>query len=481
MAKKLRKKAKRTIRRAKRIVRRRIVRRVKSRKARKPNRKPRAVKKSRATVKSIQPLLERPIFKTRIKVIGIGGGGGSIVSEISRSLKKASFIVADTDIRAMKKKSGIKYFYFGQSQTHGLGTGMNPELAKEAAEKEKERISKLLEGQDIVILVASLGGGLGSGAAPIFAEISRNLNNVTLGIFTLPFRFEGKKKAKISQKALLNLKEHLNAVIPISNEKIFKIIDEKTSITEAFSLVNKNLIGSLESLIDLIYNPGLINIDFADLRTILKGRGMTAFLNTAEASGKNRADQTIDKILSNPLFNSNIRAEKILFNIAGGSNLGMVEVEKISKAISDINPKAKIIFGISKNQKGKNRIKTTLLITGPSHSLAEPKPEEKTQEQPAKIAIKHSEKGKDKKIPPKRGKETPSAKIIKKKAKKPGFNLPFVKTSIPIKVETQPKKETIRRTALEVKKNQEIEGNKKLSQEAEWEIPAFLRRMKLKS
>ena len=247
MAKKLRKKAKRTVRRAKRVVRRRIVRRVKSRKARKPNRKPRAVKKSRATVKSIQPLLERPIFKTRIKVIGIGGGGGSIVSEISRSLKKASFIVADTDIRAMKKKSGIKYFYFGQSQTHGLGTGMNPELAKEAAEKEKERISKLLEGQDIVILVASLGGGLGSGAAPIFAEISRNLNNVTLGIFTLPFRFEGKKKAKISQKALLNLKEHLNAVIPISNEKIFKIIDEKTSITEAFSLDKKNLIGSLES------------------------------------------------------------------------------------------------------------------------------------------------------------------------------------------------------------------------------------------
>jgi len=406
----------------------------------------------------------KAIFKPKIRVIGIGGGGSSIVSEIGRSLEKASFVVVDTDVRAMKRKTGLKYFYFGESVTHGLGTGMNPDLAKQAAEQERERIAKLLEGQDIIILIASLGGGLGSGAAPVFAEISRNLNNVTLGIFTLPFRFEGKKKAKISHKAVQDLKEHLNAVITIPNEKIFKIIDEKTSITEAFSLVNKNLIESLESLIDLIYNPGLINIDFADLRTILKGRGMMAFLNTAEASGKSRAEQIVEKVLNNPLFNNNIKAEKILFNISGGNNLSMVEVEKISRSIAELNPKAKIIFGISKNQKAKNRIKTTLLITGPSYVLETPVASAVPIKISKKIVTKHK----------------------KNKKKKPSFKIPFVKKPISITINSSPektvdKKEMIRRTALEVKKAEEIEEKRRLNQEAEWEIPAFLRRMRFKA
>ncbi|MBU3934765.1 cell division FtsZ family protein [Patescibacteria group bacterium] len=413
------------------------------------------------------------VFKPKIKVIGIGGGGGSIVSEIGKTLEKTSFVIVDTDIRAIKKKPGIKYFYFGEALTHGLGTGMNPDLAKEAAEKEKERIAKLLEGQDIVILVASLGGGLGSGASPVFAEISRSLDNVTLGIFTLPFKFEGKKKAKIGQRALQNLKEHVNALVTIPNERIFKIIDEKTSITEAFSLVNKNLIASLESLIDLIYNPGLINIDFADLRTILKGRGMMAFLNSVEASGKARADEIVDKILKNPLFNNNIKAEKILFNIAGGNSLGMVEVERISKQIADLNPQAKIIFGISRNLKAKNRIKTTLLITGPSLSVAV-KPETEK-----KIPVKAEKKKKELEV----------VKTKKVKAKKKELKTASVKNSIPITVGTlldQPtekkeKKAMIRRTALEAKKVQEIEENKRLDQEAEWEIPAFLRKMRFKA
>lgn len=497
-------------RRAKKIKR---VRRIKPRRPRVSRKKERSVKKihpvksprgrisrkaklfNRARkVKKVSPKPQdfdfstKSIFKPKIRVIGIGGGGSSIVSEIGRSLEKASFVVVDTDIRAMKKKPGLKYFYFGESVTHGLGTGMNPELAKKAAEQERERITKLLEGQDIIILIASLGGGLGSGATPVFAEISRNLNNLTLGIFTLPFRFEGKKKAKISHKAVQNLKEHLNAVITIPNEKIFKIIDEKTSITEAFSLVNKNLIESLESLIDLIYNPGLINIDFADLRTILKGRGMMAFLNTAEASGKVRAEGIVDKILNNPLFNSNIKAEKILFNIAGGNNLSMVEVEKISRSIAELNPKAKIIFGISKNQKSKNKIKTTLLITGPSCVLETPKSKEKPLKKPVHVVSATTSKtlrGVDRKK--KKSRKKPSvSKTTKNKEKKSGLIIPFVKNSIPITIGASSekavnKKEMIRRTALEVKRVQEIEESKKLNQEAEWEIPAFLRRMKFKA
>ena len=173
-------------------------------------------------------------FKAKIKVIGIGGGGGSIVSEISRSLHKATFTIADTDVRAFKKKTGIKYFLFGQELTHGLGTGLNTELAKSAAENEKEKIAKLFENQDIVIFVACLGGGLGSGATQIFAEVAKNFNGITFGIFTLPFKFEGKNKYKIAYKSLNNLRKLLNVSITIPNERIFKIIKSDTSITNAF-------------------------------------------------------------------------------------------------------------------------------------------------------------------------------------------------------------------------------------------------------
>src|SRR3989344_3262178 len=307
-------------------------------------------------------------FKAKIKVIGIGGGGGSIVSEISRSLHKATFTIADTDVRAFKKKTGIKYFLFGQELTHGLGTGLNTELAKSAAENEKEKIAKLFENQDIVIFVACLGGGLGSGATQIFSEVAKNFNGITVGIITLPFKFEGKNKYKIAYKSLNNLRKLLNVSITIPNERIFKIIKSDTSITNAFSIVNKSLIESLESLIDLIYNPGIINIDFADLRTILKGDGNTAFLNTVWAQGKDRAEKVSNEILNNILCqNNNFTAENILFNILGSDNLGMFEVDTISRAISQKNPKAKIIFGISKNPSLKNKIKATLLMTGPSN------------------------------------------------------------------------------------------------------------------
>lgn len=478
--------AKKVLKKTKKIKKAKKVKAVKRRRKIKKRKTVMRIKKAKRAKKvSTKPqdfdFSTNAIFRPKIRVIGIGGGGGSIVSEIGRSLEKASFVIADTDIRAMKNKSGIKYFYFGEDVTHGLGTGMNPELACEAAEKEKEKIEKLLKGQDIIILVSSLGGGLGSGAAPVFAELSQKLGNVTLGIFTLPFRFEGKKKSKISSKAIQHIREHLNALITISNERIFKIIDEKTPITEAFSLVNKNLIESLESLIDLIYNPGLINIDFADIRTILRGRGMMAFLNTAEAVGKNRSEEIVQKILNNPLYSSNIKAEKMLFNISGGNNLSMVEVEKISKSISELNPKAKIIFGISKNAKSKNKIKTTLLITGPSF-ISKPEPIKEKKDMSVAKTDKKEEKAqpikKENKIKPKENK--------KKQTRKRQLHIPIIKTSIPIAVsaqvdKTEIKKEMIRRNALEVKKAEELEENKKSSQEAEWEIPAFLRRVRFKA
>lgn len=429
------------------------------------------LRKKIIAIKSVKKEIET-LFRAKIKVVGIGGGGGSIVSEIGRSLNKASFVIADTDIRALKKKAGIKYFWFGEEFTHGLGTGVNPEIAKEAAEAEKEKIADLFRDQDIVILIASLGGGLGSGATQVFAQAAKSFGGITLGIFTLPFRFEGKNKSRIAQKALKELKSSLNVSITIPNERIFKIIDSNTSITEAFSTVNKNLIESLESLIDLIYNPGLINIDFADLRTILNGNGNFAFLNTVQASGKDRAEETVEKILINPLYqNNNFIAEKILFNISGGANLNMFEVEKISKSIAELNPKAKIIFGISKNTKAKNKIKTTLLMTGPG----------KVTKTVKKIIV-------IKKVAPvligkKAQKKKKPAKILSDSNLVPVFNKSQIlaetasKLSIVEPVNIQVKK-NIRRNALEIKKAEAIEQDKRLLQEEEWEVPAFLRRVK---
>lgn len=410
------------------------------------------------------------LFKARIKVVGIGGGGGSIVSEIGKSLEKATFVVADTDIRAMKKKAGIKYFLFGQEVTRGLGTGANPDLARESALKEQEKIKSLFKDQDIVILIASLGGGLGSGATEIFAKMASSFGAITLGIFTLPFKFEGKNKARIATKALKELRENLNVSITIPNERIFKIIDQNTPITQAFSIVNKNLIDSLESLIDLIYNPGLINIDFADLRTILRGKGSLAFLNTVEESGKNRAEQIAKKILINPLYQSSLfEAEKILFNISGPANMSMFEVEKISNGISLVNPKAKIIFGISKNSKSKNKIKTTLLMTG-SGLEKEILPVKVNPPEKVVSKIENSVK-----LPVK-----PSVPVARKVDKVESSGVIDKKLNI-VQVLDKPAKKTIRRSALDVKKAEEAEESKRLAQEEEWEIPAFLRRVKFKS
>lgn len=475
------------------------------------------------TKKKIKHVLKAPslfpaesLFKAKIKVIGIGGGGGSIVSEIGRSLEKATFVIADTDIRALKKKSGIKYFWFGQELTHGLGTGVNIDLAKQAAESAKEKISAYFKDQDIVIFVASLGGGLGSGATQIFADAAREFGGITFGIFTMPFKFEGKNKQRIALNALKALKKSLNVSLVIPNERIFKIIDENTPILNAFSTVNKSLMGSLESLIDLIYNPGIINIDFADLRTILRGRGNSAFLNTIEESGKDRVEKTCANIFKNPLLqNSGFTAEKILFNIAGAENLSMFEVEKISSHISNLNPKSKIIFGISKNSKLKSKIKTTILMTGgqveedvitkkePVIIAAKPQIEEvskkevendkKDVKKPGK-SDKIKQKPKDTKKSFKKEKKRPA---IKKKPKPvsslPVFEVPIPlgdKTKVlPVPVSNQRKaevilsstKKAIRRSGLEIRKEEELKEKRKMDQEKEWEIPAFLRKIKFKS
>jgi cell division protein FtsZ len=466
------------------------------------------------------------VKKTKIMVVGVGGGGGAIVSEIASRMQKASFTVANTDLQALRATSRKTVrFPFGQNFTRGLGTGMDAELGREAALADKERIKKLLEDQDFCIIVACLGGGTGSGAAPVFAKISKSLGNITYGIFTLPFKFEGERKMEIAKESLKRVRTHLNAMTFIPNERIFQIIDKATPLKGAFSAINRKLTESLEGLIETIYEPGLINIDFADFKTILQGRGRLAFLNTVEMQRKgSSAKDLIVKVLNSPLSPYGIRGAKgVLFNIAGEKKLSLSEVSQISKTISELaNPEAKIIFGISQSKKYSDVIKTTLLASGCGAKIFPPvkikkkvskrRGEKKVvRKKKTSVVKKKRRRKKIKKVVRKRRKKIsqktkPEKKPLKKKRM---FNLfkrkkkrrkkakikvvEKTKKKLPEKIKIKVLKELpspftkkvekanaggekIRKNAVQIKKEAEEEEKEILEKEKFWEAPAFLRK-----
>jgi len=426
---------------------------------------------------------QETVHKTRVRVIGIGGGGGSIVSEIVSRIKKADFVVANTDVKALRAIRKVKRFQFGQNLTKGLGTGMNIEVGEAAAQEDKEKIQKLFEGQDICIIVSSFGGGAGSGATPVFAKISKNTGCLTYGIFTMPFEFEGERKMEIAKEAIKKIRPHLNAFSIIPNERIFKIIDKNTPLKDALSAINERLAENLGGLIGMIYIPGLINIDFADLKTILSGRGRLAYLNTIEIAESEKED-AIRKVISSPLYPYTIKGAKgILYNIIGDKFLQLSEVSKFSKIISDsVNKNAKIIFGIGQNPKKKGEIKMTLLATGcvTKGVVGGVK----------KILVKKRKRRK-KIIKKEDQPKVEQPKIEKPKIKKPKIQkvkkkiTPIVKKPIPQKViptsslpsQTQNFGDVkVRRNALQVKKAIEQEEKELLAKEKIWETPAILRK-----
>jgi len=438
--------------------------------------------------------------KIKIRVIGLGGGGSSIVSELASRMKKISFVVANTDNRALRiaSKKTI-HFQFGTELTKGLGTGMNPDLGREAATVDKEKIKKLLEGYDFCIIVASLGGGTGSGAAPVFSKISKELGNVTYGIFTLPFQFEGEKKMEIARQALSKLKSKLDIFSVIPNERIFQIIDKKTPLKSALSIINNSLAEGLEGLIDMIYTPGLINIDFADFKTILsdpiigpkKTIGKLAYLNTVSISHKkDTTKDLIENILYNPLYPYTINgADGVLLNIGGEKNLTLTEVNRVLKTISGLSDKdAKIIFGVAQGKKYSGVIKTTLMAVGckakmfPSINkpLAKEKkalsifsPENKTE---AKKPVKKKRAIKAKEDANAKKKEVVGkAKKIKISVKKK--EAPVDKSNVKIPVVVKEADDVkVRKNALQIRKEMEEEEKEILEREKLWETPAFLRR-----
>jgi cell division protein FtsZ len=315
---------------------------------------------------------ESSLREIKVRVIGVGGGGGSIVSGISSNIKKVLFSAVNTDVHALDeitKKKKIKGVVFGKSLTGGLGTGMDQKLGRDAAVHDIEEVKKLFKDQDIVIFVASLGGGTGTGAMPIFSQTAKEMGCLVYGVFTLPFSFEGEKKTKIAKDAIRESSPHLHAITVMPNEKIFAVVDKNTPLKEALMIMNKTLADSLEGLVETIYETGLINIDFADVRTVLenrKGERKLTYLNSIEGTLEEGAEEIVKRAISNPLYPYPInKTTGILFNIIGGKDIGLTDISSISESIAKhTEDDAKIIIGIMQKAKYKNKVKVSLLATG---------------------------------------------------------------------------------------------------------------------
>ena len=438
------------------------------------------------------------VRRTKIRLIGIGGGAGSVVSELASNVKKVDFVAVNTDAKSLNALTRkVKHFQFGQNVTKNLGTGMHDELGEMAALEDKEKIKKLFEGQDLCLVVACLGGGTSSGATPVFVKIAKSLGIPTYGIFTMPFNFEGERKREMASRALEKIRQNLNVFSIIPNERIFQVIDKNTPLKGALSAMNKKMAENLESLIEMIHLPGLINIDFADLRTVLHGRGRIAYLNTIEFGVSNK-EEAIQKLVSSPLYPYTTKGAKgILYNITGGKGLQLSDVSYISKVISEsINPNAKIIFGINQNQKYRDRIKVTILATGcyakifPSKTgvgkLVEAKAKKiqnikklhkkmaKPRKKPAiKSNLIKKEKLTNKKVKPKAISQPPAKRITIRQVQPAAIQ---ASQSLPATSDANKIEVKVRRNGLQLKKIVEEEEREILEREKMWETPAILRK-----
>ncbi len=302
----------------------------------------------------------------KIKVIGVGGGGCSAVSRMhSSSMKGVDFIIVNTDAQALQVSNIKTRINIGKTLTRGLGAGMNPEIGRQAAEEEQEEIQEAVKGSDMVFITCGLGGGTGTGAAPVIASIAKEAGALTVGVVTKPFSFEGAQRNEIAEKGHEELESKVDTLITVPNDKLLQIIDKKTSLTDAFKVVDEVLRQGVQGISDLITVPGVVNVDFADVRAIMEGTG-SALMGIGVASGENRAAEAAKKAIDSPLLEQSVDgATGVLFNVCGGDDLGMLEIDEAAKVITEsVDPKAKIIFGAVRDESLNNEIKITVIATG---------------------------------------------------------------------------------------------------------------------
>ncbi len=301
-----------------------------------------------------------------IKVIGVGGGGNNAVNRmIENQVKGIEFITINTDRQALHSSKSETKLQIGEKLTRGLGAGANPEVGMKAAEESRNEITEVLKGADMVFITAGMGGGTGTGAAPIVAEVAKELGILTVGVVTKPFMFEGRKRMMHAEKGIEELKKRVDTLVTIPNDRLLQVVERKTSIVEAFSIADDVLRQGIQGISDLIAVPALINLDFADVKTIMLNQGL-AHMGIGKASGENRATEAAKQAIHSPLLETSIEGAKgVLLNITGGPNLGIFEVNEAADLIrQSVDPDANIIFGAGLDENLKDEIKITVIATG---------------------------------------------------------------------------------------------------------------------
>jgi len=302
-----------------------------------------------------------------IKVVGVGGGGGNAVEHmLAERIDGVNFICANTDAQALKNSKAEIQIQLGEELTKGLGAGANPEVGREAAEEDRAQIEAVLEGADMVFITAGMGGGTGTGAAPVFAEIAKSLGILTVAVVTKPFSFEGKQRAVAAEEGMRRLAEHVDSLITIPNNKLLSVLGKNITLLNAFKAANNVLLGAVKGIADLITRPGLINVDFADVRTVMSEMGM-AMMGTGSSAGEQRARQAAEAAIASPLLEDvNFSGAKgILVNITAGLDMSIGEFEEVGDVVKEfISDDATVVVGTVIDPDMTDEMRVTVIVTG---------------------------------------------------------------------------------------------------------------------
>ena len=310
----------------------------------------------------------------RIRVVGIGGSGGNAVNHmVAHKVKGVEFISINSDAQDLHHSEAKRKIHIGKNLTRGLGAGGDPDMGRRAAEETREEIANAIKGSDMIFITGGMGGGTGTGAAPVVAKIARETGALTVGVVTKPFLFEGQERMRLALQGIEELKKEVDALITIPNDRLLAIVDRETSVRSAFEMCDNVLKQAVEGISDLITMPGIINVDFADIRSVMENAG-SALMGVGMSTGEKRAEEAARGAINSPLLEVSITGAKgVLFAIAGGDDLGMLEIQDAARVITEsIDPHAKVIFGAIRDDRlKKNEVRVTVIATGfpePDHT-----------------------------------------------------------------------------------------------------------------
>lgn len=328
--------------------------------------------------------LIRDNSNANIKVIGVGGGGcNAVLRMIAYNFKGPEFIAVNTDKQALLSNPAPKRIQIGDKLTKGLGAGANPEVGQKAAEESKTKIAEALQGADLVFITAGMGGGTGTGAAPVIAQMARDMGILTIAVVTKPFPFEGKIRANNAEKGIINLKKYVDTLVVIPNEKLLKVMPKGTSVFESFKRADEVLRQGIQGISDLILKPGVINLDFADVKTVMKNRGY-AHMGIGVGKGENKVQEAVRDAVCSPLLETQIEgATALLLNVKGGVDMALDEINEASELVREVvDPNCNIIFGTSINENMKDEVEVTIIATGFNGASFEQKKEPEQPQSP---------------------------------------------------------------------------------------------------